>query len=169
MWEEILQADSLLDLLQNFLHLEDVRDEATGKVKKKLTFPRYHQLDAVRKLLAEARQRGAGENYLIQHSAGSGKSNTIGWLAHQLSNLFNEKNELIFDSVIIITDRQVLDKQLQETVKQFEKTAGVVQKIDKDTKQLMRALKNGYAQAKDAGSLRTQTRALSHLHHAASY
>lgn len=143
LWEEVLQADSLLDLLQNYLHLEEKVDEQTGKVKKTIIFPRYHQLDAVRMLLAEVRAKGSGENYLIQHSAGSGKSNTIGWLAHQLSNLFNENNELIFDSVVIITDRQVLDKQLQETVKQFEKTAGIVQKIDKNTTQLLRALESG--------------------------
>ena len=140
LWEDVLQADSLLDLLQNYLHLET--DEDTGK-HKKLIFPRYHQLNAVRRLLAEVRARGAGENYLIQHSAGSGKSNTIGWLAHQLSNLFDAHNQLIFDSVLIITDRQVLDKQLQETVKQFEKTAGVVQKIDENSRQLMKALESG--------------------------
>jgi type I restriction enzyme R subunit len=89
------------------------------------------------------RGRGPGDNYLIQHSAGSGKSNTIAWLGHQLSNFFTEDNHLIFDSVIIITDRQVLDKQLQETVKQFEKTVGLVQKIDKNTKQLVKALADG--------------------------
>ncbi len=139
----VLQADSLLDLLQNYLHLEKKEDEDTGRVKTTLIFPRYHQLDAVRKLLAEVRGRGAGDNYLIQHSAGSGKSNTIAWLAHQLANFFNEADQIIFDSVIIITDRQVLDKQLQETVQQFEKTAGLVKKIDKNTKQLVSALAGG--------------------------
>src|ERR1017187_6846689 len=139
----VLRADSLLDLLQNYLHFERKEDEETGKISTALIFPRYHQLDAVRKLLSEVRVRGAGDNYLIQHSAGSGKSNTIAWLAHQLSNFFTEDNRLIFDSVIIITDRQVLDKQLQETVKQFEKTAGLIQKIDKNTKQLVSALAGG--------------------------
>jgi type I restriction enzyme R subunit len=139
----VLRADSLLDLLQNYLHLEEKTNEETGKVTTVLIFPRYHQLDCVRELLAEVRRRGTGENYLIQHSAGSGKSNTIAWLGHQLSNFFTEDNHLIFDSVIIITDRQVLDKQLQETVKQFEKTAGLVQKIDKNTKQLVKALADG--------------------------
>ena len=139
----VLRADSLLDLLQNYLHLENKVDEETGKVKTTLIFPRYHQLDSVRALLAEVSQRGPGENYLIQHSAGSGKSNTIAWLAHQLSNFFDEADKLIFDSVIVITDRQVLDKQLQETVKQFEKTAGLVRKIDKNTKQLVSALAGG--------------------------
>ena len=143
----VLRADSLLDLLQNYLHLEEKTDEATGKVSTSLIFPRYHQMDCVRALLAEARSHGPGENYLIQHSAGSGKSNTIAWLAHQLANLFTdaegENSQLVFDSVIIITDRQVLDKQLQDTVKQFEKTAGLVQKIDKNTKQLVEALASG--------------------------
>ena len=139
----VLRADSLLDLLQNYLHLETKQNEETGKIIKTLIFPRYHQLDAVRALMAEARTHGPGDNYLIQHSAGSGKSNSIAWLAHQLSNLFTEDNQLIFDSVIIITDRQVLDKQLQETVKQFEKTTGLVQKIDKSTKQLVKALADG--------------------------
>jgi type I restriction enzyme R subunit len=139
----VLRADSLLDLLQNYLHLEEKTNEETGKVTKALIFPRYHQLDCVRALLAEARAHGTGDNYLIQHSAGSGKSNTIAWLAHQLSNFFTEDNHLIFDSVIIITDRQVLDKQLQETVKQFEKTVGLVQKIDKNTRQLVSALAGG--------------------------
>jgi type I restriction enzyme R subunit len=139
----VLRADSLLDLLQNYLHLEEKTNEETGKVSTVLIFPRYHQLDCVRELLAEVRRHGTGDNYLIQHSAGSGKSNTIAWLGHQLSNFFTEDNHLIFDSVIIITDRQVLDKQLQETVKQFEKTAGLVQKIDKNTKQLVKALADG--------------------------
>ena len=139
----VLRADSLLDLLQNYLHLEEKTDEATGSVSKSLIFPRYHQLDCVRELLAEVRSHGPGDNYLIQHSAGSGKSNTIAWLAHQLANLFTEGDHLVFDSIIIITDRRVLDKQLQETVKQFEKTAGLVQKIDKNTKQLVDALVSG--------------------------
>ena len=143
----VLRADSLLDLLQNYLHLEEKTEEATGKVSTSLIFPRYHQMDCVRALMAEARAHGPGENYLIQHSAGSGKSNTIAWLAHQLANLFTdadgENSQLVFDSVIIITDRQVLDKQLQDTVKQFEKTAGLVQKIDKNTKQLVEALASG--------------------------
>lgn len=139
----VLRADGLLDLLQNYLHLEEKTDELSGKVSKSLIFPRYHQLDCVRELLAEVRAHGPGDNYLIHHSAGSGKSNTIAWLAHQLANLFTDGDKLVFDSVIIITDRQVLDKQLQETVKQFEKTAGLVQKIDVNTKQLVAALASG--------------------------
>src|SRR5262249_39135569 len=103
LWEDVLRADSLLDLLQNYLHLEEKKDEETGKVTTSLIFPRYHQLDCVRELLRGIRKVGTGENYLIQHSAGSGKSNTIAWLAHQLANLFTIDSQLIFDSVIIIT------------------------------------------------------------------
>ncbi|MFM2008032.1 MAG: hypothetical protein RLZZ09_3687 [Pseudomonadota bacterium] len=140
----VLRADSLLDLLQNYLHLEEKTDEAKGKPTTSLIFPRYHQMDCVRALLAEARAHGPGENYLIQHSAGSGKSNTIAWLAHQLAKrLFDAQNQPVFDSVLIITDKQVLDKQLQETVYQFDKTPGLVQKIDKNTRQLLEALNNG--------------------------
>jgi len=138
LWEEILQADSLLDLFQNYIHYE--KDEENGEVR--IIFPRYHQLDSVRKLLAHAKENGSGENYLIQHSAGSGKSNSIAWLAHQLANLHKD-NEIAFDSVVIITDRKVLDRQLQNTVKQFEQVKGVVRKIDKNSKQLIDALKDG--------------------------
>ncbi|MEN6414698.1 MAG: DEAD/DEAH box helicase family protein [Veillonellales bacterium] len=139
LWEEILQADSLLNILQSYLHW--VKDEKTGK--ERLIFPRYHQLDAVRALLADARAHGPGKNYLIQHSAGSGKSNSIAWLAHQLANLFNDQNEPVFDSVIVITDRRILDKQLQDTIEQFQQIKGVVTKIDKNTKQLIKALVRG--------------------------
>ncbi len=138
LWEDILQADSLLDLLQNYIHY--ATDEESGK--EKIIFPRYHQLDAVRKLLNKAKENGSGINYLIQHSAGSGKSNSIAWLAHQLANL-HQDDELVFDSVVIITDRRVLDRQLQNTVKQFEQVKGVVKKIDKNSRQLIEALQNG--------------------------
>jgi len=143
LWEEVLKADSLLDLLQNYLHWEEVKDEKGKVVEKRMIFPRYHQMRAVRRLIADAKASGTGKNYLIQHSAGSGKSNTIAWTAHQLSNVFNAQDKPVFDSVIVITDRQVLDAQLQDIVKQFEKTAGVVKKIDKNTKQLMEALETG--------------------------
>jgi len=140
----VLKADSLLDLLQNYLHLEEKTNEETGKKTTAMIFPRYHQLDCVRELLAEVKETGTGVNYLIQASAGSGKSNTIAWLAHQLAKrVFDAKNQPVFDSVLIITDRQVLDKQLQETVFQFDKTPGLVQKIDKNTKQLLKALNDG--------------------------
>ncbi len=135
----ILRADSLLLLIQNYLHAE--RDEKTGK--EKLIFPRFHQYAAVRKLLAHTRMHGSGHNYLIQHSAGSGKSNSIAWLAHQLANLCGADDQPIFDSIVVITDRRVLDRQLQGTIKQFEKIKGVVSKIDRNTRQLVKALERG--------------------------
>lgn len=146
LWEEVLQRDSLLDLLARFVHLqvEDKRDDEGRKYKKEtLIFPRYHQLQAVRTLVAAVQQDGVGFNYLIEHSAGSGKSNTIAWLAHRLSSLHNAQDERVYDSVVIITDRRVLDQQLQETVYQFEHRHGVVQKIDEDSRQLALALESG--------------------------
>lgn len=135
----VLQADSLLGLIQNYLHFE--RDEKTGK--EKFVFPRFHQLMVVRKLLAHAQANGSGINYLIQHSAGSGKSNSIAWLAHQLANLCGDDGQPVFDSIVVITDRRVLDRQLQDTIKQFEKIKGTVTKIDRNTKQLVKALERG--------------------------
>ncbi|RJP93881.1 MAG: type I restriction endonuclease subunit R [Desulfobacteraceae bacterium] len=135
----IWQADSMLLLIQNYLHAE--QDEKTGK--KKFIFPRFHQLMVVRKLLAHARANGSGHSYLIQHSAGSGKSNSIAWLAHQLANLCGPDGQPVFDSIVVITDRRVLDRQLQGTIKQFEKINGTVSKIDRNTKQLVKALERG--------------------------
>ncbi|MDD2337202.1 MAG: DEAD/DEAH box helicase family protein [Geobacteraceae bacterium] len=135
----ILLADSLLLLIQNYLHAE--RSEKTGK--EKFIFPRFHQLMAVRKMLAHAKSNGSGHNYLIQHSAGSGKSNSIAWLSHQLANLCGADGQPVFDSIVVITDRRILDKQLQDTIKQFEKIKGVVTKIDRNTKQLVKALERG--------------------------
>jgi type I restriction enzyme R subunit len=135
----ILRADSLLRLIQNYLHYE--RDPKTGK--ERFIFPRFQQLMAVRKLLAHAREHGTGHNYLIQHSAGSGKSNSIAWLAHQLANLCGEDGQPVFDSIVVITDRKILDRQLQDTIKQFEKIKGTVSKIDRNTKQLVKALERG--------------------------
>ena len=135
----ILRADSLLLLIQNYLHSE--RNEKTGK--ERFIFPRYHQLTVVRKLLAHAKAHGSGRNYLIQHSAGSGKSNSIAWLAHQLANLCGADGQPVFDSIVVITDRRVLDRQLQDTIKQFEKIKGTVTKIDRNTKQLVKALERG--------------------------
>jgi type I restriction enzyme R subunit len=143
LWEEVLQRDSLLDLLARFLHLqvEEKYDDQGRKVKKEtMIFPRYHQLQAVRTLIEAARQEGVGHNYLVEHSAGSGKSNTIGWLAHRLVSLHNAKNERVFDSVVVVTDRVVLDQQLQDTIYQFEHKRGVVQKIDENSQQLAEAL-----------------------------
>ena len=149
LWDEVLQADSLLEILQRFMHLEvkekQVRtDKGVRTVRKEtMIFPRYHQLDAVRKLVRHAKAHGAGRNYLIQHSAGSGKSNSIAWLAHRLASLHDDRDEKVFHSVIVVTDRRVLDQQLQATIYQFEHKTGVVEKIDEDTQQLVRALSQG--------------------------
>lgn len=146
LWREVLRKDSLMELIGRFLHLSreerKIRTDSGFRyiTSESMIFPRFHQLDAVRKLIVHTKTYGAGKNYLIQHSAGSGKSNTIAWLAHHLASLHNTEDEKIFNSVIIVTDRVVLDRQLQETVAQFEQTDGVVQKIDKDTHQLTAAL-----------------------------
>jgi type I restriction enzyme R subunit len=142
LWEEALQRDSFLDIVAWFVHIQ-IEEKKTGNriVKREsMIFPRYHQLDAVRKIVDDARQTGTGQNYLVQHSAGSGKSNTIAWLAHRLASLHTDKDKKIFDSVIVVTDRLVLDQQLQNTIYQFEHKQGVVQKIDKDSTQLAQAL-----------------------------
>jgi type I restriction enzyme R subunit len=146
LWEEVWQRDSLLDIFARFLHLQvdDKRTDAGKLIQKEtMIFPRYHQLCAVRDLEDAARGEGPGNNYLIEHSAGSGKSNTIGWLAHRLASLHDQKDEKVFDSVIVITDRRVLDKQLQDTIYQFDHRQGVVQKIDKHSGQLAEALYSG--------------------------
>ncbi len=142
LWEEVLERHSFLDILARFIHLQIEEKKLGGKRVKRETmiFPRYHQLDCVRKLVADARGRGTGTNYLVQHSAGSGKSNSIAWLAHRLASLYDEKDEKVFDSVIVVTDRVVLDQQLQNTIYQFEHKQGVVQKIDINSTQLAEAL-----------------------------
>jgi len=144
LWEETWTCDSVLDLVHQFIHEVELYDEDGRKTGKRfILFPRYHQLDAVRRLVADARLRGTGKNYLIQHSAGSGKSFTIAWLAHQLSTLHDAEDRRVFDSIIVITDRLVLDRQLQRTVLQFEQTLGVVENIDKTSRQLRSALEDG--------------------------
>ncbi|WP_225546877.1 type I restriction endonuclease subunit R [Chromobacterium violaceum] len=146
LWEEVLKRDSLLDLLARFLHLnveEKTADDGKKLRKESLIFPRFHQLQAVREMVAMAAREGVGHNYLVEHSAGSGKSNTIAWLAHRLSSLHNEHDERLFDSVVVITDRVVLDRQLQNTIYQFDHRQGVVQKIDEDSRQLAEALEEG--------------------------
>lgn len=144
-WEESLQVESWMELIGRFLHLQ--KDEFTidGKKywKENLLYPRYHQIDVVRKLTADAKEHGTGKNYLIQHSAGSGKSNSIAWLAYRLSSLYHENDSKVFDSVVVITDRNVLDQQLQNTIYQFEHKQGVVQRIDDDSEQLANAIKSG--------------------------
>lgn len=125
LWEDVLTKDSIIEIVSNFMHVqvEKRKDKQTGRITKKETqlFPRYHQRDVVRKLLADARENGAGKDYLIQHSAGSGKSNSIAWTAHNLANLYDDSDEKVFDKIIVIVDRRVLDKQLRQTVTQFEK------------------------------------------------
>ena len=145
LWEYVWSKDSWLDILGRFIHLEKKELVIDGrKVKKEtLIFPRFHQLDVVRKLTQDAKENGTGRNYLIQHSAGSGKSNSIAWLAYRLSGLHDNQDRRIFNSVIVITDRVVLDRQLQDTIYQFEHKSGVVEKIDKDSQQLAHAIKSG--------------------------
>jgi type I restriction enzyme R subunit len=146
LWEEVLQRDSLLDLLARFLHVdveEKVADDGKKLRKENLIFPRYHQLQAVRQIVGAAATEGVGHNYLVEHSAGSGKSNTLAWLAHRLSSLHNGQDQRLFDSVVVITDRVVLDRQLQNTIYQFDHRQGVVQKIDEDSRQLAEALEAG--------------------------
>ncbi|RMG80341.1 MAG: type I restriction endonuclease subunit R, partial [Bacteroidetes bacterium] len=120
-WEEILSIDSWSEIIGRYIHLQKEEKIIDGKkyVKEKMLFPRFHQLDVVRKLVAHAKEFGSGQRYLIEHSAGSGKSNSIAWLAYRLSSLYNESDNKIFDSVIVITDRTVLDQQLQNTIYQF--------------------------------------------------
>ncbi|MCP3105477.1 DEAD/DEAH box helicase family protein [Myxococcus sp. K15C18031901] len=145
LWEEVWQRDSFLDIVGRFLHLTKEEKLRAGKKveEEKSVFPRYHQLDAVRRLEAAARVDGPGHNYLIQHSAGSGKSNSIAWLAHRLASLHDQSDARVFDSVIVITDRRVLDKQLQDNIYQFEHKQGVVAKIDEHSDQLAAALADG--------------------------
>jgi len=163
LWEQVWQPDAWLDLIHRFLHVED-ENAKRGRAPvlrrgdartKPLIFPRFHQWHAVRELTTHAASHGAGANYLVMHSAGSGKSNTIAWLAHRLSSLHTPEglaetdaaaeaglgpNQPVFDKVIVITDRRVLDRQLQDTIYQFEHVSGVVQRIDESSEQLAQAL-----------------------------
>jgi type I restriction enzyme R subunit len=132
-----------MELIGNYVCLakEEVEDAQGNKsIKETLIFPRFQQWDVVEKLVADAKKTGTGKNYLIQHSAGSGKSNSIARLAHHLAELHNDKSKNVFDSVIVITDRRILDKQLQNTISQFEQTQGVVKSIVDGSKSLRQAL-----------------------------
>lgn len=142
LWEQVWARDAWMDLLARFIHVEKAETTAwkDAIASRSVIFPRFHQWDAVRKLEAAAKADGAGMSYLVQHSAGSGKSNTIGWIAHRLANLHNEIDQKVFDKVVVITDRVILDKQLQETIYQFEHAHGVVVRIDEDSTQLAKAL-----------------------------
>ncbi len=149
-WQDVLKCDSFLDIIGHFLFVETqkqkVEDGKSGQrqvIRETLIFPRYHQLDAVREIIAAAREEGPGQNYLIQHSAGSGKTNSISWLSHRLASLHDDEDCKLFDCVIVITDRRVLDRQLQDAIYQIEHAQGVVKAIDRDSQQLAEALIDG--------------------------
>jgi len=144
-WEDILSVDSWSEIIGRYVHLQKEEYTVEGKkyYKEAMLFPRFHQLDVVRKLIADSKTNGSGRRYLIEHSAGSGKSNSIAWLAYRLSSLYDAFDKKIFDSVIVITDRNVLDQQLQNTIYQFEHKSGVVQRIEVDAKQLAEAITKG--------------------------
>ena len=136
LWEEVLRRDSLLDIIHRFIVDVNEKEEVTRngatriEEKRKLIFPRYHQYDVVNKVVADVKANGVGKSYLIEHSAGSGKSNSIAWIAYRLASLHNEDNDGIFDTVIVVTNRVVLDSQLQDTINSFEHTPGLVEAID---------------------------------------
>lgn len=134
MWEDILKKDTVLDLISKFIFIEtkESKDELTGKIKtsENVIFPRYHQLDVIRKLLADVKENGSSQNYLIQHSAGSGKTNSIAWLAHRLTSLHDVDNKVIFDNIVIVTDRVVVDRQLQKAIMGLEHKAGLIRVMD---------------------------------------
>jgi type I restriction enzyme, R subunit len=143
LWEEVLMRHSLTNIIEHFAKLVEEEDEETGKIKKTLFFPRYHQLDVVRKILAHAKDKGVGHKYLIQHSAGSGKSNSIAWLGYQLIELYNQQgNANLFDSVIVVTDRRVLDKQLKDNIRLFSEVKNIVAHAY-NSQELKSALENG--------------------------
>ena len=144
LWGETWAPDSVLNLVRQFIHEVEEEDDRGRKTGKRfLIFPRYQQLDCVRRLVSDARQRGTGQRYLIQHSAGSGKTFTIAWLAHQLSTLHDAGDRRVFDSIVVISDRRILDRQLQTAMRQFEQTLGVVENIDTTSRQLKDALESG--------------------------
>jgi type I restriction enzyme R subunit len=124
LWKEILTPDRLTDIIENYAQIIEEKDEKTGKKKFKQIFPRYHQLTVVRKLLDSAKTQGAGKRYLIQHSAGSGKSNSIAWLSHQLVGL-EQNSQAIFDSILVVTDRRILDKQIRDSIKSFAQVSSI--------------------------------------------
>lgn len=130
-WERVFSVDSMIDLIAKFITITEEKEEKNGKsyITKKIIFPRYHQYDVVKKILADVKEKGAGVNYLIEHSAGSGKSNSIAWIAYRLASAFDNDDKYIFDSVIIVTNRIVLDSQLQDTINSFDHKAGLVECI----------------------------------------
>ena len=144
LWKEILTKETLSNIIENYAQIIEETDEDTGKIKRKLIFPRYHQLKVVHNILNHAKINGIGHKYLIQHSAGSGKSHSITWLSHQLVGLHDATNSNpIFDSVIVVTDRRILDKQIRDNIKQFAQVKGVVEAITEGSQQLKTALEDG--------------------------
>ena len=153
LWDEILQPNSVLNLIQNFVHIQEIVDKVydsktkrvVDKTSRVLIFPRYHQLNVVRKLKNDVLKNGTGHNYLIQHTTGSGKSLSIGWLSHLLSSIYQNPTDTnrIFDSIIVVTDRRVLDKQIRKTILQLEQTKGVVNPVDDTSQQLKQFLESG--------------------------
>jgi len=147
LWRRLLTPGGFAEILENYAQAVEVKSEKTGKRKRVQIFPRYHQLDVVRKLLADAAWFGAGKRYLIQHSAGSGKSNSIAWLAHQLVGLHKDGKE-VFDSIIVITDRRILDQQIRETIKGFAQVSSIIGAVKEGdsvskTQQLTKFLRDG--------------------------
>jgi type I restriction enzyme R subunit len=152
LWKDILTPNSVLDILENFVHLsvekeKEWSDKEQRVIEKKtelLVFPRFHQLEVIRKIRTTLLEEGVGKNYLIQHTTGSGKSYSIGWLSHLLTSLYKDPNDTkrLFDTIIVITDRKVLDQQLQYTIKQLEQTSGVVNPVDENSSQLKKYLEN---------------------------
>jgi type I restriction enzyme R subunit len=138
LWEQVWNRDAWMDILGRFIHVQ--KPSKGSRARPEAIFPRFHQWDAVRRLEADAKKCGAGRSYLVQHSAGSGKSNSIAWLAHRLSSLHANDDTKVFDKVVVITDRVILDRQLQDTIGQFEHAIGVVQRIDESSAQLAQAL-----------------------------
>ncbi len=153
LWRDILTPNSVLDILENFVHVSvekekewsDKEQRVVETKKELLVFPRYHQLEVIRKIRSTLLEEGVGKNYLIQHTTGSGKSYSIGWLSHLLTSLYKSPKDTkrIFDTIIVITDRKVLDQQLQYTIKQLEQTSGVVNPVDVDSSQLKKYIENG--------------------------
>ncbi|WNF38514.1 DEAD/DEAH box helicase family protein [Bacillaceae bacterium IKA-2] len=151
LWEQVLAKDSLMNIIQRFLHLsvdrkKEIKDgREMVRKSEKIIFPRYHQLDVVTKLVDDVKKKGSGNNYLIQHSAGSGKSNSIGWVCYRLASLHDENNNSIFTSVIVVTDRKVLDSQLQDTISGFDHSYGLIETIGdgKSSKDLRDAINSG--------------------------
>jgi type I restriction enzyme, R subunit len=142
LWREVLTRESLTNILENYAQVVVSKDERTGKKRRTQIWPRYHQLDVVRKLLADAGANGAGKRYLIQHSAGSGKSNSIAWLAHQLIGLAKAGTP-VFDSIIVVTDRRILDRQIRDTIRQYAQVSATVGAVTEGSRQLREFIESG--------------------------